>query len=218
MTILALFMIWTGVHEIRQFHSVLQEAPAEVESQNTFEVGPLMLTKTSAGDDLYRYVTVTDLKHTPSPTKADEMLTTANSDRKVLGLVSSPSFKLSKEHLGFWKSQFYLELGLRVGGWLMILLFFIGMTITNFRQKKKLFTPAIYRWFLGLYFFTFAGFLAKAILYGRLMYFLNHEFYLQESLTAGISTNMALGLALFFFLILFLQKAIPMQKEQDLTV
>lgn len=71
---------------------------------------------------------------------------------------------------------------------------------------------------MGLFFLIFAGFIIKAVLYGRMIHFLNNEYYLSESLTGGISQEFVFLSVAFLFIIIFLERAVPLQKEQDLTV
>ncbi|MDZ7808436.1 MAG: hypothetical protein U5K71_15190 [Gracilimonas sp.] len=183
-----------------------------------YTIDPLSFTKVNLDGTTYTYISVTDLSYRPLNYKSTEILSMASENTKILGLLSHPSFLVKEADLPFWKSQFQLIIGFTVFGWLILIGFLIGMAITITRQQQKLFTREIYHWVLGLYFLIFAGFLAHPILYGRMIHFLNTEFYFGEPLTSGISVEPVLGLGILLFLIIFLEKAIPMQNEQDLTV
>ena len=69
-----------------------------------------------------------------------------------------------------------------------------------------------------MFWLIFTGGVIKALLYGRMAHFLNSEYYLGESLTAGISNEYVLLLVVFLWIIVFLERAVPMQKEQELTI
>jgi len=122
------------------------------------------------------------------------------------------------EHRSFWKSQYILNILLYAGsiiGFMIIGLFFVEY---QFKQQQKLFTKEIKLLVAGLCFGTYLIFFLNIILYGRMISFLNSEFYLGESLVGGIENGLLLlGLTLTFLLV-FLERAIPIQREQDLTV
>ena len=219
--ILCLFpiiFIWTGIKELTDINTIFQADDIEAGEVVTYTLEPLHLTKIHLDGTVYTYVSVTDLSYRPPNSKATDILSSAPEYTKVLGLLSHPSFMVKASHLDFWKAQFYLQIALKFLGWILFVGFLIGISITNIKQQQKLFTREIYRWVLGLYFLIFAGFIAYPILYGRMIHFLNTEYNLGEPLTSGIATKPLLGLGILFFVIIFLQRAIPIQNEQDLTV
>lgn len=218
MCLLPVFIIWAGIEELNEFNSVFNANEVKAGETINYTMDPLSITKSNLTDSTYTYVSVTDLSYRPPNSNTTEILNSAQKNTKMLGLLSHPSFIVKKSDLSFWRSQFYLQIGLNILGPLILIGFLLGMTITIFKQQQKLFTKEIYRWVLGLYFLIFAGFLAHPILYGRMIHFLNTEFYLGEKLTSGISPEPLIGLGILFFVIVFLQRAIPMQNEQDLTV
>jgi hypothetical protein len=221
MSWLVLFLIWGGISELQSFHSVFDDSPQANEKINSFDIGDLALTKTSINTNgeskNVRYVTVKDLNYNPSHKEGSDILKENNGNTIMMGLMGHPSF-LVKADKEFWKSQFYLEWGFRFGGWLILIIFLIVITEVNFQQNKKLFTTKIKRLFSGLFFLIFAGFIIKAVLYGRMILFLNNNYYLGEPLTGGVSNEYVFLLAVFLWIIVFFERAVPMQKEQDLTI
>ncbi|HBQ58702.1 MAG TPA: hypothetical protein DD671_03525 [Balneolaceae bacterium] len=219
--ILCLFpiiFIWMGVGELNEFNATFQADDIEAGEVATYSLDPLHLTKINLDGTVYTYVSVTDLSYRPANARASDILSSAPDYTKMLGLLSHPSFLVKASHLDFWKTQFHLQIALQFLGWLLFIGFLIGISVTNFKQQQKLFTREVYRWVLGLYFLIFAGFIAYPILYGRMIHFLNAEYNLGEPLTSGIAPEPLIGLGILFFVIVFLQRAIPMQNEQDLTV
>jgi hypothetical protein len=218
MCLIGALIIWSGIQELNTFHSVFNaDNVTEGEALN-YTMEPLSITKVNLNDTIFTYVSVTDLSYRSSHLKSAEILSSATDNTKMLGLLSHPSFLVNNSDSSFWQSQFYLQIGLNVLGWLILVGFLLGVSITNIRQEQKLFTQEIYRWVFALYFLVFAGFLAHPILYGRMIHFLNTEYYLGEPLTSGISQEPLWALMILFFVIIFLQRAIPIQNEQDLTV
>jgi len=218
---LVLFTIWAGIKELQTFQSVWDDSfPAEKQT-NSYEIGNLTLTKTSIDtsgqSQTVRYVTVKDLHYTPSKEQRTNVLKTNKGLTKIMGLMGHPSFLINNDE-GFWKSQFYLEWGFRFGGWLIIGSLLIVITEINFRQNKKLFTKEIKQLFFGMFWLIFTGGLIKALLYGRMIHFLNNEYYLGKSLTGGISNEFVWLSVIFLWIILIFERTIPMQKEQDLTI
>lgn len=218
MFVFPILIAWNGVNELKEFNSVFNANEIKAGETLNYTMEPLSITKINLDDTIYTYVSVTDLTYQPSNSKAKEILSSVPGYSKILGLLSHPSFLVKKSDLTFWRSQFHLLIGLNVFGWFILISFLIGISITNIKQEQKLFTKELYRWALALYFLIFAGFLAHPILYGRMIHFLNTEFYLGEKLTSGISPEPLLVLGILFFVIIFLQKGIPIQNDQDLTV
>jgi hypothetical protein len=216
--LLPIGILWSGLEELKEFKSTFEANELDVGEVLNYTVEPLSLTKVNFENTIYTYVSVTDLSYRPPNAETAEILASASEYSKILGLLSHPSFLVKDSDLPFWRSQFYLKIGLDFLGWFLFIGVLIGLSITNFMQKQKLFTAEVYRWVFGLYFLIFAGFLAHPILYGRMIHFLNKEFNLGEPLTSGIASESLLALGILFFLIIFLQKAILIQKDQDLTV
>mgnify|MGYP003677148343 CR=1 FL=1 len=213
-----ILIVWDGINELKEFNSVFNAEKIKSGETLNYTMEPLSITKINLDDTTYTYVSVTDLSYRPPNHKTAEILSSAPYYTKTLGLLSHPSFIVKTSDLTFWRTQFRLLIGLNVFGWLILISFLIGMSITNFRQEQKLFTKELYRWVFALYFLIFAGFLAHPILYGRMIHFLNSEFYLGEQLTSGISQEPLFALGILFFVIVLIQKAIPIQNDQDLTV
>lgn len=213
-----ILITWNGINELKEFNSVFNAEKVKAGETLNYTMEPLSITKINLDETTHIYVSVTDLAYRPPNPKTQEILTSALENTKTHGLLSHPSFLVKKSDLAFWQSQFHLLIGLNVFGWFIIISFLIGISITNIKQEQKLFTKELYRWALALYFLIFAGFLAHPILYGRMIHFLNTEFYLGEKLTSGISPEPLLVLGILFFVIIFLQKGIPIQNDQDLTV
>lgn len=211
-------IIWLGFTEVETFDQLFDASEVDAGETIVYSIGPLTLSKTNVDDTLYTYVSVSDLSYTPSPSKKADILSSSLANTKMLGLYSHPSFMINAEERSFWRSQFYLHMGFTFGSLFIFMAFILGFSIINIKQKQKLFTKEVYRWVYGFYFMIIAGFIIYPIIYGRMIYFLNAEFYLGETLTSGIADEPLFALGILIFLIIFLQKAIPMQKDQDLTV
>jgi hypothetical protein len=216
-----LFTIGAGISQLQSIHSVFEDSLPAGQQTASIEIGGLTLTKasidTSEQSQTVQYVTVKDLNYTPSKEERTKILKSNRGLTRMTGLMGHPSFLVNKDNQ-FWKSQFYLEWGFQFGGLLVLGVLLIVITEINFRQNKKLFTKEIKRLFFGLFFLIFTGLVIEAVLYGRVMHFLNNQYYLGESLTGGISTEYVFLLAVFFWIITFFERAVPMQQEQDLTV
>ncbi len=218
MCLLPVILIWSGLEELNKLHATFEAEIIEAGEVINYTLEPLSITKVNVDNTIYTYVSVTDLSYRPSDTQISDLLSSANKHIKTLGLLSHPSFIVEDSDIAFWKSQFYLQIGLDFLGWFLFIGVLIGLSVTNVLQQQKLFTTEVYRWVLGLYFLIFAGFIAHPILYGRMIHFLNSEYFLGESLTSGFEQGPLIVLGILFFLIIFLQRAIPIQNEQDLTV
>lgn len=221
MSSFTVLIVWAGISELQDFNTVWNNSVPANGQKSTTEIGNLRLTKMAIEKEgkqhTVHYITVQDLTYGPNLKKAENIISNRQARTKIMGLKGHPSFLAGKDE-GFWKSQFYLQLAFAFGGWLAISIFFIVVTGINFKQQKKLFTETIKKLFTSLFFLIFAGFIAKAVLYGRIIHFLNNNYYLGESLTGGISLAMVWVMAALFFIIIFLERAVPMQKEQDLTI
>lgn len=218
----AFFILWQGIKEIQNFQNTFDSSAPVAKSTDTFEIDNLILSKASVNQNgqqrIARYITVADLSYPPSKKKEEKIIRAGNTSTKMMGLMGHPSFLITGNQENFWKSQFYLSFGYHYGGLLLLNILFIILLKTNFRQGKKLFTTQIKYLFSGIFFLLITGYFLGAILYGRMIHFLNENFYLGESLTGGLSTEL-LGISIaVIFVILLLERAVPMQKEQDLTV
>lgn len=216
-------MIWGIFTSIEEFNLMMDKSSAPVEYiENRFEIGNLKLTKTQVdltGDSkIVLYVTSKDLQYTASNSKQQEIISSNFGFTKMTGLESFGSFLVSEENESFWISQFYLEIIFRYRGLTLIFTLLFFYAEVNIRQGKKLFTKEI-KWFLlALYGLVFFAYLIKAFLYGRMILFLNRNYSIGESVVGGLSQELFWLLIPLLFLIIFIEKAIPIQQEQDLTV
>ncbi|NGP87499.1 DUF2975 domain-containing protein [Fodinibius halophilus] len=221
LALMVLFYIYLGINSIQTFHRVYDNSPPSAQTA-TYEIGDLTLSKTTVVQQdtkrTVRYITTDDLSYTPSQKKTANILQAQTGLTKIMGLSGNPSFLVTEEHESFWKSQFYYQIAFYFGGFLIFALFLIGVTEINFRQEKKLFTKEIKRFFGGIYALFITAFFIKAVLYGRMVHFLNNEYYLGESLTGGVSSSLLSIAVALLFIFLFLERAIKLQKEQDLTI
>lgn len=138
LSLLTLFIIWAGIQELQTLHSVFDESIAAGDPESSVEIGNLKLSKTSLTRDnqpqTVRYVTVKDLTCTPSEEEKSKILRANNGLTKMMGLMGHPSFLIGEDE-GFWESQFYFEFAFHFGGWLVISIFFIVITVINLRQQ-----------------------------------------------------------------------------------
>lgn len=187
-------------------------------STYTFEVLSFRFTKTANIDTTYTYVTLKDLTFPPSKEQSFEILSTASTDEQILGLSSHPSYMVSESQRSFWKKQIYMEMAFIIGAFILFIFLLIWISSFSRDDYLKLFSQKIYRWATTLFFIVVAGFIIDALLYARKINFLNTEFNLNLSPTAGVSPTMIFIPILLVLVLIFLWKGIPMQNEQDLTV
>lgn len=216
-------MIWSIFASISDFNELLDHsAPPVAKIVNDFEINNLKLTKTTIteaeAEKTVVYVTTKELSYLASKADQNKIISPNFGFTKMTGLESYPSFLITKKHEGFWKFQFYLEIIFKYGGLIFLFLILFIYSEINFKQERKLFTKEIKWVFAGLCFAFLGAYFIELLLYGRMIYFLNTEFYLGESLVGGGSQYLLnLGIV-FLFLIIFIEKAIPIQEEQDLTI
>lgn len=198
------------------------ESEVSDNQQSVYEIGYLNVTKVNYSanyDQRSRfYVTITGLSY---PINDFEKISEDQLEANGIlmpGLVSHPSFMVTDENKSFWKSQFNWVLAYHAGGYLLLCLLIFAATLLRFRQGQKLFTKelkyAVYAFF-GL---IMAGYFLYAVIFGRMIYFLNQSTRLNESLTAGISPELLNVAVVILILIVLVEQAIPIQNEQDLTV
>lgn len=169
-------------------------------------------------EQLVRYVTVSDLSYEAAEQVRQSILESNFGDTKMIGLQSAPSFLIRKEQRAFWQQFIYQKIFLFFGGLAALMGLLIVWADLNFKQESKLFTKEvkylIYITFFGMYAFTFID----SFMFGKMIHFLNKEFYLGESLIGGSITEMTFIGAALLILVIAIEKAIPIQQEQELTV
>lgn len=216
-------MTWAFYTSISDVNRLMNASVPPIEGiENKFEIKKLKLTKTTIpsgnGEKTVLFVTTKELSYLASKSQQLEIISTNYGFAKMSGLESPPSFLVLDKYKTFWKSQFYFEIIFRYGG----LTFFFGLIFLlvelNFNQGKKLFTKEVKRVIYGLIFSIYGAFFLEAFLYGRMINFLNKEFYLGESLTGGFSQELLILATALLFLTIFIEKGVPIQNDQDLTV
>lgn len=214
---------WAIYSSTSAFNNIMDISIPPVDGiENKFEIGNLKLTKASIplgnSKKTVVYVTTKELTYLASTPEQIQTISTNYGFSKMTGLESYLSFVVLDKHKAFWSSQFYLEILFKYVGLTVFMgLLFLFVEI-NFRQGKKLFTKEV-KWIIyGLIFSIYGAYFLGAFLYGRMIHFLNKEFYLVESLTGGLSQELLILATVLLFLIIFVEKGIPIQNDQDLTV
>ncbi len=215
------FIIYSSYQEFQSFKTIFEDEKIDLEI-GTYEIGYLRVTKLNVTEEespvSRRFITVIGLSY---PTTIDEQIEKIqhNSDKvKLSGLVSHPSFLISDENESFWKSQFYWIMFLFGAGPTLASLLFVVFTVLMVKQKEKLFTKEIKYGIHTFFWLIMGGLVFNSILFGRMIYFLNNNYGLGEKLTAGISNELLTLATALLVLIVFIERAIPIQEEQDLTV
>jgi magnesium-transporting ATPase (P-type) len=219
MLILFIFLMsWVSYTEYATFNDYLKNDKSELTYEFddlTFKLDSL---QKSPQKEVIRFVTLKELSYSASEQQQDQILSSNFGHTKMTGLESHPSFIIRDEHTSFWRSQYILLNALKFGGYIGFLIFTLLFANINFQQNRKFFTSEIRSLIYWLSFGVFAYFFLEMILYGRMILFLNEEFYLGEHIVGGGSEELLwLGIALIIA-VSFIEKAIPMQNEQDLTV
>jgi magnesium-transporting ATPase (P-type) len=219
--ILVLFIIlmsWFSYTEYTTFDDYLNNDESELSYE--FEDLSFKMDSVQKGsqEKMIRFVTLKELSYLAPEQEQDQILSTNSGYTKMTGLESHPSFIIRDEHTSFWRSQYILLNILKFGGFIGFLIFSLLFAGVNFQQNRKFFTSEVKNLIYWLGFGVYAYFFLEMILYGRMILFLNEEFYLVEHIVGGDSEELLwLGIALIIAAS-FIEKAIPMQQEQDLTV
>lgn len=230
LSILTLWVAYLGFDRYQSINKMLQSQNLTTETTREYslEIGNLRVTKTNIQDVgqpdrptyIKTFISVTNLdQQTPSPQLDNTLLNLTNrqKDRTIYGLRGNPSFLVSQDDLSFWRSQFYLQILFYYGGLFIIGILYMVYYEINYRKDNKLFVPAIKNVILSLSLLFSGGAILKWALDFRLFNFLNGQFYLGESLPPIDNNLILLGVALLFTAII-LQRAVELQKEQDLTI
>jgi len=216
-----LLIIYNGYNEFQNFLSVFNEFTIEEKQRVTYEIGYLQITKINEvkanGQKSNRFVTIKGLSY-PASTNEQLREIGGSDNRFITGLVSHPSFKVTDTNESFWKSQFYWLIFLYGAGTSIASLLFAGLAVLMVKQKERLFTKEIKHGIHAFFWLIMGGFILKGILFGRMIHFLNNNYGLGEKLTAGISNELLTLATAILILIVFIERAIPIQEEQDLTV
>lgn len=221
--LLLFFILYNGFQEVSSFHHLFADDDGFSESTtDDFEIGFLTLSRVNHqqgnSSASSRIVTVTGLTHRAPHHVMSEEIEHAGSVGTLPGIFSHPSYLITTANEAFWKQQFYFLLLFYFGGFVLIGCLFILIAYDLYRQKQKIFTKKMQNIFYGLFALFMGGYYLHAIIYGRMIHYLNTNHVLGESLTAGISQEM-LTISIFLILIIVLfERAIPIQSEQDLTV
>ncbi|PAU94851.1 hypothetical protein CK503_05100 [Aliifodinibius salipaludis] len=233
LSLLSVFTLWMGYLGFNHYRAVSNMLDAQtITASNTGErslkIGNLRITKTTI-QDVERperptygktYISVTNLnKQTPLPQLDNTLLnlTDRQQQRTIYGLQGSPSFLVLEDDLTFWRSQFCLQIFFYYGGLFIIGILYMLYYEINYRRDNKLFVPAIKNVILSLSLLFSGGAILKWGLDFRLISFLNNQFYLGEPSPPIDNELILLGVALLFTGII-LQRAVALQKEQDLTI
>lgn len=214
-------MIYEGYTEIQTFSSVFDEYTIEEQQRLTYEIGYLQITKingiTANGHESNRFVTIKGLRY---PTTINEQLREIEESANgfIPGLVSHPSFMVTNTNESLWKSQFYWLLFIYSAGSSIASLLFVWLAILLVKQRERLITKEIKFGIYAFFWLIMGGYILNGILFGRMIHFLNNNYDLGEKLTAGISNELLTLATAILVLIVFIERAIPIQQEQDLTV
>lgn len=214
------FIIWEGVADYQKFNRIFQNEHnaesnlAEIEMFNlsfsTFQL--------EESGEFYRYVTLKSLSSSaPQEVKAS-LLSQSNSNQPIKGLSGSPSFLINEKHMQFWKSHYTLLLIFKYSAWIFFCLFSGIFGYLNLKQDDKLLTREIQRLFGTSLFVFFIGYFVFEFLNNRTITFLNEQFNLSEPIGIFSSLEMYFVLMLLIIIYSLVNKAIPVQEEQDLTV
>lgn len=218
-----LFMIWSTFLNINDFNEMLDTSNTPNENiVNDFEIGDLTLTKTviptAKAEKTVAYVTAKKLTYLASKSEQTKTISTNYGLSMMTGLESYPSFLITEKHNDFWKSQFYFKIIFKNIGFALFFLIGLIFSEINIRQNRKLFTREIKWLFFALLLLVFIAQIVDVLIYGRMIVFLNREFYLGESLIGGFTQEFNWLIGALLFLIIFIEKGIPILEEQELTV
>jgi len=210
--------------ELRNLNQFFDASVAPNNKLESIETNNLKMTKIEVeqGDNtrIDRYVSVLSISRPALYNEQVQILQKADQIKPISDLTGHPSFLIHEKHETFWISQLLMLHLFSSGGALLYFILSISFAWIYFREGEKYFTRDIKRIIHGFCLLVLAGFVIYTFLYGRLAYFLNKEFNMNESLLSGLSEMndwMFLLLAVLF-LYAFIEKAIPIQEEQDLTV
>ena len=212
------YFIWQATSTVDDYNTFFEDE-SNVERVDFDGLSFHRQTISRGGEEqLIRYVTVSDLSYEAAEEVRKSMLESNFGDTKMVGLQSAPSFLIRKEQRVFWQQFIYQKIFLFFGGLAGVVAIMLAIIDISSKNKGALFSKEFYRLLtgltIGLYVFGFIN----QFMYGRMINFLNTEFSLSESLFRGFANwYIFLGLGLTFLLIA-LQKAIPNQQEQELTV
>ena len=221
--LLLLFILYNGFQEVSTFNPLFAGDDEFSESTtDDFEIGFLTLSRVNHQQDnssaSSRIVTVTGLTHRTPHLVMSAEIEQAGSVGTLPGLFSHPSYLITTANEAFWKQQFYFLLLFYFGGFVLIGCLFIVIAYDLYRQKQRIFTKKMQNIVYGLFALFMGGYILHAVIYGRMIHYLNTNHALGESLTAGVSQEMfTISIFLFLIIVLF-ERAIPIQSEQDLTV
>ena len=223
-----LWILWQGIDEmgkVEAFTSALKSGSEAALGNKEYEIGTLKIANVKAQDindsnsapEWKMYVSVLNLdQQTPRPLRDNILLAPSNQERKMYGLEGHPSFVLNKSDTTFWKWQFYLQILFYTGGYLIMGILFIIFNEMKFRNKKLFITP-IKNIILSFALLFLFGIFIKWSIDWRLFNFLNDHYYLGENMPPLSNTLLYIGTPTFIFA-LYLEQAVHLQKEQDLTI
>ena len=221
LVIVMILIAFNGYQKYQDINQYFEDESTENQPL-VYEIGYLHIAKVNHSADNNRktrqYVTITGLSY---PISEYEELSEDQMESNGLlipGLVSHPSFVVTDENKSFWKSQFYWVLTYHTGGSLLLFMLIFAAALLRFRQGQKLFTKELKYAVYAFYGLIMAGYFLYAIIFGRMIYFLNQSTALNESLTAGISPELLNVGVVLLILIVLIEQAIPIQEEQNLTV
>ena len=221
LVITMILIAFNGYREYQATSKFFEDESTESQS-SVYEIGYLHITKVNHSADNNRktrqYVTITGLSYPISEYAELSEVQMESNGLLMPGLVSHPSFVVTDENKSFWKSQFYWVLAYHSGGYLLLCMLIFAATLLRFRQGQKLFTKELKYAVYAFYGLIMAGYFLYAVIFGRMIHFLNQSTALNESLTAGISPELLNVGVVLLILIVLIEQAIPIQEEQNLTV
>jgi len=209
--------------ELRNLNQFFDASVAPNNRLESIETKNLKMTKIEVAQGgktrIDRYVSVLSISKPALYNEQVQILQKADQIKPISDLTGHPSFLIHEKHETFWKSQFLMLHLFSSGGALFYAILAVAFAWVYFREGERYFTRDIRR-FIQCFFLVLAGFVIYTFLYSRLAYFLNKEFNMNESLLSGLSEmyDWTFLLLAVLFLYAFIEKAIPIQEEQDLTI
>jgi len=210
--------------ELRNLNQFFDASVAPNNKLESIETNNLKMTKIEVEQGgntrIDRYVSVLSISRPALYNEQVQILQKADQIKPISDLTGHPSFLIQEKHEPFWKSQILMLHLFSSGGALFFVILSVAFAWIYFREGEKYFTRDIKRVIHGFFLLVLAGIVIYTFLYVRLAYFLNNEFNMYESLHSGISEmyEWTFLLLAVLFLYAFIEKAIPIQEEQDLTV
>lgn len=219
MAVVAIYTVWEGANTYQKLNRIISSRHI---AENETELHLLNLKLTVIQDEdpqnSLKYVTVTGLSYSLDPEQKLEKIRNSDIDTEISGMEYNPSFLLKNEHAPFWKEKFIWSFVLYYGGMIAFILLIMAFGYINLKQDYKLLTKEIEKIFQIAFFLALAGCLAYQFLNRQIIDFLNSEFQMNESAGALASNEIFFIVLAMLTGYIVIARAVPVQKDQDLTV